>query len=354
MAIEFACVHCQQYVRVGDAAAGKKGKCPHCGTVVQIPGPSGGPQTAAASAPAAATPPKKNNNVSFPCPSCAKTVTAPAAMAGKRGKCPHCQSLLIIGGGAVPAASTPASRPLAGLTPLSPQGELTPLDNGLTPLRSELTPLGGGPMPLGGLTPLGGGLAPLGNALDDLPALSPMPGFAPAPLTPAPAFAAGNPLGVPAGGYLPAANLGAYAAPSQRGSSGSTAPPKLMVPAIAMISISAITLAWLLYQLAMLLLTPFVLPVRLEMELLQNPAQREAYVAAFYGIQLVIMGIVALVNASVLFGAVQMIRMRGLGSAKTAAVLGLMPCSLCCLNFPFAIWALIVLGQNDVWRRFQA
>jgi hypothetical protein len=239
---------------------------------------------------------------------------------------------------------------------------LTPLGDGLTPLGEGLTPLGSGLTPLGGgLTPLGG-LSPLGNALDDLPALSPMPaGMASQPLAPAavpsaPAYGASNPLGVPAGGYtLPAANLNPYASPyaPQRSGSGTAAPPKLLVPAIAMISISTITLAWLMYQLAMLLLTPMILPLRMEMELMNDPAQRETYVMAVFAVQLVIMGIVGLINAAVIFGSVQMIRMRGLGAAKTGAVLGLMPCSLCCLNLPFAIWALVVLGQNDVWRRFK-
>jgi hypothetical protein len=37
MPIEFPCTACGQLVRTPDSAAGKKGKCPHCGTIAQIP-----------------------------------------------------------------------------------------------------------------------------------------------------------------------------------------------------------------------------------------------------------------------------------------------------------------------------
>ena len=51
MPIEFPCRHCNTSLRVGDAAAGKQAKCPHCGEVSQVPGID--PSTP----PAAATPP---------------------------------------------------------------------------------------------------------------------------------------------------------------------------------------------------------------------------------------------------------------------------------------------------------
>ena len=39
MAIELTCPGCGKRLRVADSAAGKKGKCPACGTVVEIPAP---------------------------------------------------------------------------------------------------------------------------------------------------------------------------------------------------------------------------------------------------------------------------------------------------------------------------
>src|SRR5688500_10060952 len=100
MAIEFPCPTCRQLVRTPDAAAGKKGKCPSCGTVVIIPAPitvvapsqEPGPrvqesgarnqdpkdvgQDRAPSQPATAT-------IEFACPTCRLVVRTPAAAAGK-------------------------------------------------------------------------------------------------------------------------------------------------------------------------------------------------------------------------------------------------------------------------------
>lgn len=39
MAIEFHCEHCTQSVKAPDDAAGRPGKCPHCGNTVYIPLP---------------------------------------------------------------------------------------------------------------------------------------------------------------------------------------------------------------------------------------------------------------------------------------------------------------------------
>ena len=35
--IEFACKHCGKRLVIPDESAGKKGKCPQCGTLVQVP-----------------------------------------------------------------------------------------------------------------------------------------------------------------------------------------------------------------------------------------------------------------------------------------------------------------------------
>jgi hypothetical protein len=41
MAIEFHCEHCTKPVKAPDDAAGRPGKCPHCGNTVYIPLPAG-------------------------------------------------------------------------------------------------------------------------------------------------------------------------------------------------------------------------------------------------------------------------------------------------------------------------
>ena len=221
MTIEFSCQGCGKSMRAPDAAAGKKGQCPQCGTLNTIPlaggdtpstssfspptpapGPAPSPAAAgtlefacgscgrsmrspasaagkkgkcptcgavtqiplSAPAPAAASSgggAASGAPIVFACPSCQREVKTPAAAAGKQGKCPHCQSVIRI-----PLSSSGGAAAGGGLTPLPGSG-LTPLGGaGLTPLPGAgLTPLPSD----GGLTPLGGGLTPLPGGLTPLP-----------------------------------------------------------------------------------------------------------------------------------------------------------------------------------------
>lgn len=174
--IQFVCGSCHKTLRVPAANAGKKGKCPNCGTVMTIPTqapvaklPSqakwkGGPQPAAAATP-----------IQFTCPGCQKSVRVNASAAGQQGQCPHCRTVVKI-----PLKTAAQPRPTnSGLTPLdssrglAPPGStpgLTPLDDfgGLTPLGAP-DPFGPDPFasaadPLGGLTELS---APGGFASQD-------------------------------------------------------------------------------------------------------------------------------------------------------------------------------------------
>ncbi|HZN35673.1 MAG TPA: hypothetical protein VFB80_17710 [Pirellulaceae bacterium] len=123
MPIEFSCPACHQLVRTPDAAAGKKGKCPLCGAVVQIPAPAAAPVKPAPAKPAPPKPaapkpaPKSApvkpapvpvpepeppapepapDTIEFACVWCNELVRTPASAAGKRGKCPHCQRIVKI------------------------------------------------------------------------------------------------------------------------------------------------------------------------------------------------------------------------------------------------------------------
>jgi DNA-directed RNA polymerase subunit RPC12/RpoP len=363
MPIEFACSSCQQTVRVADAAAGKKGKCPKCGTILDIPNasptapgasaaaaPRPKPAPAAApkpapkpAAPAASKPAAKvaGNNVSFSCPSCAKPIVAPAALAGKKGKCPHCQAKVVIGGAAPP--------PTDGLEPLGPD-DLAPLGPG------DLAPLGGGTGDLfADLPPLGGPAnSPFaGQPLPNTPPLNPL-GAAPSPL--------GTPYGAPSPYGAPVPSPNPYAAPSPFGASPygaspyggamqggnyarpSVAPAKLMIPAIGLIAVSVITIIALIIQVGATIANP-------------QPPNRRAQVqgdSSAYLIGAIVGGLLGvLVNGVVIAGAVQMIRLRAWDTAKTGATVSLIPCSCLCINIPLGIWALIVLNQPDVKRLFQ-
>jgi len=87
MTIEFQCTECGRPMRAPDGAAGKQGKCPQCGTVMPIPTPEPAVPRAQLTA---------EGKLQFPCPSCAAPVRTPAAAAGKRGKCPHCGDIMQI------------------------------------------------------------------------------------------------------------------------------------------------------------------------------------------------------------------------------------------------------------------
>ncbi|MEE3368160.1 MAG: hypothetical protein VX346_02325 [Planctomycetota bacterium] len=91
MAIEFPCCQCREMMRTPNSAAGKKGKCAHCGTVQSIPRQS---QPAASA----------NGKIEFDCQQCRQTVRVPATSAGKKGRCPHCQQVVQIPQQAQPPA----------------------------------------------------------------------------------------------------------------------------------------------------------------------------------------------------------------------------------------------------------
>lgn len=310
MSIQFHCQSCGKLVATPDAAAGKKGKCPYCAAVMQIPlastatdeepaptpppAPKAAPKPSAASSLPVAT--VASEPISFPCPECQGTVRCPGTTAGKKGRCPHCQAIVQIPLVSPPASSpppaalkpapkvppTPASKPAPPktpsaapqakpqaprpqipvakplepkppvkpkapptarpLAPLDPKanldGQLAPLgDLGFAPLESTpglaplddlaLTPLGGAPVsdPFrgSGLAPLGGGLTPLGpdpglQPLGGSPLHDPFAGLGPAPLgggltplgglAPYPGAAAPNPYAAPAYSPAPAIDPG--------------------------------------------------------------------------------------------------------------------------------------------------
>lgn len=92
--IEFACPKCKLPVRTPVATAGKKGKCPNCQAIVPIPKT---PTPAAKIEPkrAAATTPIAGP-IEFACSHCGQPVRTPPGSAGKKGRCPHCNRIVEI------------------------------------------------------------------------------------------------------------------------------------------------------------------------------------------------------------------------------------------------------------------
>lgn len=179
MAIEFSCPHCQQLVRTPLTAAGKKGRCPQCGSVVHIPAVQA-PQGESSATPSPRRTPQSGSLASSPasaatiefyCVECGQLVRTPASAAGKKGKCPNCKAFVNIprrsagsksGSGVLPPHTPTGFTPTVDLTPLE---ELEPL-NLAPPSPPYATPRDLGPLIDEVLPPLAGGSS-------DLPSLPP-------------------------------------------------------------------------------------------------------------------------------------------------------------------------------------
>lgn len=277
--IEFPCPSCKKQVRTPPGSGGKKGKCPHCGLVLRIPekskravepqkkkSPAAAPvvpSTAPANKPkpkpkqtpappppddelslavddgpkpqpaaidplaAAAIDPTDLSDIEFDCPSCGEEVATPRQTAGKKGRCPHCQSIFQIPGGNTPSA---AGGSAGGSAAGASAGGASPAD--ASPLAG-LAPTSSSSQPLGGLTPLGDppGLAPLGvdstSATGGLSPLTPAKDdpfdWAAAESTASPA--AGAPLGGGGAGLGAGGTVNPFASPSAAPRSSNIAPP---------------------------------------------------------------------------------------------------------------------------------
>lgn len=155
MPIEFTCPSCSTSIRTPDGSAGKKGKCPKCAAIVQIPAASPAPasQTAAA-------------KFTVKCPSCSHALQVPASLAGKRGKCPRCESVIPI--------PNPYAQPTQPVQPAS--DDLTPLGDGLTSSDDLFGDLSSDPLAFPA-SPLA---APLGGAVVHNPYATPTAAASPA------------------------------------------------------------------------------------------------------------------------------------------------------------------------------
>ena len=84
MSIEMQCTGCGQTLRVGDDHAGKKARCPACGTITQVPGGDMSPAPAPQYTPPAGTPtgPATPTNPFADRPDPANPYQSPTAQAG--------------------------------------------------------------------------------------------------------------------------------------------------------------------------------------------------------------------------------------------------------------------------------
>jgi hypothetical protein len=319
MAIEFSCTRCQKTIRVDPSAAGKRGKCPQCGEIVTVPQAAPSPAAAPALQPFGGLAKKPAPaNLSFPCPNCRKSVSAPAALAGKRGKCPHCQATVVIGGSMPGPAATPEA---IGLEPLADSSVAQPATGG-------------------------------DDLFADLPALAPLPALEAKVIPEGPPL---NPLGLAPGRFGSAAPQPAAVNPyasTIRGEAGpATAPLKLLAPAILLFLVSLVSIGLNIYQAIDIANHP-----ERARQIVQPETQEQARAIQLGftvgGIGGALLAIV--LNACIMLSAVLMIRMRDWSKARMGAIAAIIPCcSPLCLSVPLGIWALVVLHQADVRQQFR-
>lgn len=174
--IEFACTSCGKKMKTGAANAGKKGKCPKCGAVLDIP------LSPEQSLMPPTSPPAKPTN---PAPAAETPVRPPA-----RPKGPDELS----GANANQDFLTELSEPAAGAAPAldGSQQDLFAGTDDAAAAYGTTSP---------GLTPL--------------PTSAPQPAYTPSSYSPAPTYPAGNPYAAPA-----APVYGGYAAPARSTGAG--------------------------------------------------------------------------------------------------------------------------------------
>ncbi len=74
--MRFPCKSCGQKLTVDEKYAGKRVKCPKCGSIGVVP--------------------DKSDKIKFHCDSCGQSISVPNSYAGKKGRCPKCKTPIVV------------------------------------------------------------------------------------------------------------------------------------------------------------------------------------------------------------------------------------------------------------------
>jgi hypothetical protein len=87
---------------------------------------------------------------------------------------------------------------------------------------------------------------------------------------------------------------------------------------------------------------------------MNQSAQNQPFANLFSGtLGAIQCGLVLVLGAIVLFGAIKMKQLENYGLAMTASIIAMLPCSLCCLaGLPIGIWSLVILSKPEVKAAF--
>ncbi len=112
--IQFKCSGCGTTLRLKDETAGRKGKCPKCGIVLEVPSPPLPRDDTESDASAGVYKP-----VRYKCAHCGLTLETAQSLAGKEDRCPHCRKTHT-----VPLSSTVGAKATLGRAASSARGAL--------------------------------------------------------------------------------------------------------------------------------------------------------------------------------------------------------------------------------------
>jgi DNA-directed RNA polymerase subunit RPC12/RpoP len=394
MPIEFSCPECAALIRTPDATAGKKGKCPNCATIVRIPGGATAVSPKAETPTSAAKPAAEQAEtgpLEFFCSICGQIVRTPRSAAGKKGKCPQCNGVIQVplksrtvkgpvAASAAPAAPKPTPKPkpkvveeigLASVDDLSPLSEpstppvrkpavspppppvhkpknphIPPSESYLAPMSSlpPLEPIDGGgasDFTSGGKVDLFGGSDPL--AVPNTGGYS----VAPDPFGPS-NFAASSGYGIPPGdpfAPMPSTSLPA-ASPAMPGNPGKKPiePIMIILPAICQMVVHIPLLLFTMFSFACLLAT-FLTLVNTDLAPIVTKSMPVFILYCFLHL-----AAIAFYSWGII-GSVNMIQRRNYDNAIAAAWVSIIPCINPCAT-PFGIWALIILNDRGVKKSF--
>jgi hypothetical protein len=152
----------------------------------------------------------------------------------------------------------------------------------------------------------------------------------------------------------PAATPRALSAASPAGAGRESALNAIKVPAIALIVIASLGIAYYLFNTIMILTGVNSFQPQMPSDMPPEARQLMEFSKGAHGplaifVSLVIMAL----NGFVLFGSIKMLKLQNYGVAVAAAIIAMLPCQCCCLfGLPFGIWALVVLNKPEVKSNF--
>ena len=123
---------------------------------------------------------------------------------------------------------------------------------------------------------------------------------------------------------------------------------KVRWPAIGLLVTAVLCI---LLQLAVILMTLLGIEFPGMEQVERDIPQWAEWMSGGMNIGLALFGIA--VSGFVIFGAIKLMRLESYGIALAAAIISMIPCSVCCcIGLPIGIWALIVMHAPDVRPAF--